>query len=379
MYRNYILLLLSLLHTACQTELSTKDRVLTQACDYLWSQQESDGGWHSQTHGILKGGESFTAFILWSLLEVPTSIYPTDEAKVKKALDFIRAHIREGRLGMADPMILDYPNYSTAYALRLLHHHGTAEDASLIQKLGDYLLAQQFNETRGIDSTHLAYGAWGFGETNLQVGRHGHVDLSHTRRVLEALQKAGRLSRSSKQQAAQFLGVLQKVDLVEKSKSFANAYDGGFFASSVTIATNKSELEIPVETDSMNYFSSYATATCDGLLALKTLEDESLEQRIAKATDWLMVNAELKYPQGIPHDTTEQWHEVMRYYHLLVRAEAFHTMAYQGAWQKEMVEILAQEQRADGSFSNPMGAPNKEDDPLLATAFAIVALQKTVL
>ena len=39
-----------------------------------------------------------------------------------------------------------------------------------------------------------------------------------------------------------------------------------------------------------------------------------------------------------------------------------------------LVDLLREKIREDGSFLNPYGAPNKENDPLLATAFAVQAL-----
>jgi hypothetical protein len=51
-------------------------------------------------------------------------------------------------------------------------------------------------------------------------------------------------------------------------------------------------------------------------------------------------------------------------------------MDFDGIWRNEMEVIVSEKQSEDGSFSNPNGAPNKEDDPLLATALAIIALSK---
>lgn len=344
-----------------------KEEILKSASNYLWSQQSSDGAWHSETHGILKGGESLTAYILWSLLESSEKHPP---AQVKKAINFIRDNIHEGCLGKSDPMILDYPNYSTAYALRVLKKYGSPNDTTLIKEVVGYLLSQQFTERRGIDTTHLAYGAWGFGETNLSLGQHGHVDLSHTRRILEALKDAEVLKDSVIVPVKQFLSLLQKY------KS-SDHFDGGFFASSVTIGTNKGSFVEGTTSDSVSNYASYATATCDGILALKTLGLQDSHPQIAKAKEWLLKNRDLKYPQGIPKNTAELWHEVMHFYHLAVRAEAFNVLNYKGTWQKEIVEILKRQQNENGSFLNPVGGPNKEDDPLLATTFAMIAIAKS--
>src|SRR5436309_969757 len=72
---------------------------LSRAAEYLWSQQDADGGWHSQTYGLLRSGQSLTPFVLDALLELETP--PT--AKLDSALAFIRNHTQpDGALGFAD-------------------------------------------------------------------------------------------------------------------------------------------------------------------------------------------------------------------------------------------------------------------------------------
>jgi hypothetical protein len=67
----------------------------------------------------------------------------------------------------------------------------------------------------------------------------------------------------------------------------------------------------------------------------------------------------------------------MRLYHIATRAEAYELVGDTG-WEDEAAGVLATMQADDGSFSNPDGGANKEDDPLLGTALAIEALVRTV-
>src|SRR5580692_710998 len=92
--------------------------VLRHAASWLWSHQEADGGWHSQTYGLLRSGQALTPFVLDALLQVPEAVYPQPGSQVDRALAFIRAQTRsDGALGMADRDIPDYPNYATALAV----------------------------------------------------------------------------------------------------------------------------------------------------------------------------------------------------------------------------------------------------------------------
>ena len=93
------------------------------------------------------------------------------------------------------------------------------------------------------------------------------------------------------------------------------------------------------------------------------------------AYDWLIKHPKLDFPQGMDENDSAQWHLVMVFYHLAARAEAYKAIGHEGNWRQLMEKIISEKQATEnGSFSNPNGAPNKEDDPLLATALAIIAL-----
>ena len=47
----------------------TPRAALPHAVEYLWSQQASDGGWHSRTYGLLRSGQALTPFVLDALLQ----------------------------------------------------------------------------------------------------------------------------------------------------------------------------------------------------------------------------------------------------------------------------------------------------------------------
>ncbi len=334
---------------------------LQKACTYLWAKQSEDGGWHSETTGLMKGGEAETAFVLHTLLRVPDSLFAAPAGGKDRALAFLRSRIsNEGVLGLSDPDIIDYPNYATSYALRIFTQHGAPQDSQLIRRMENYLLEQQFTEQRGIDTTNTGYGAWGFGERRLPPGETAHVDLSHTRRILESLCVA--LSDNNApafRHAARFLKTLQLDE------------DGGFISSSVTLGTNKGRW------DGVR-FHSYATATCDGLLALLAAGYSRNDAPVQAAYKWLKSHPGLDSPAGMPEDDPNQWRRAMFFYHLGMRAEAYAAMQYKGPWCTEMAAILLKKQLPDGSFVNPDGVINKENDPMIATSLALIALTSIV-
>jgi hypothetical protein len=355
------------------------ESLLKRASSYLWSKQGADGGWHSETHGILRGGQAWTPFVLLALADVPGDAHPASAAGVDLGLEFIRTHLNDaGTLGLSDPDVLEYPNYATSYALRLLVRHGREADSALAVLMKLYLVSQQLTERRGFTPAHPAYGAWGFGETSLPPGEPGFADLSHTRRVLQALRETGHADSASYRNAEPFLRFLQKHPSEPRAQVGGDSitaglfYDGGFYFSPVVTARNKGGL------DDEGVFRSYATATCDGALALHYAGIPQSDERIVSALGWLARHPLLSQPEGIPEDTPEGWQDVVFFYHLLVRSEVYSVFGSDLPWREEIVSLLETRQRSDGSFANPHGELNKEDDPILATAMVVYTLMNVL-
>jgi hypothetical protein len=375
--------------TAALAQNLTESHALPRACDFLWSQQSDDGGWHSKQYAVLRSGQALTPFVLHALLSVPESVYPRPQERVDKALHFIRRHVdRRGAIGAADPDILEYPVYSTAYALQCVLIVGRAEDFELAAKMRNFLLVAQRSELHGFEPASVAYGGWGFDWP--QNGEPGHMDIAHTRRALEALAafelrwpnvRPSAFAYSVRMRAAQdFLFLLQRHPKARAAQPRpANAkstgsvpYDGGFYFSPIVLMANKGRGEVNDAGDA--YFRSYATATCDGILAILAAGVTSGDERVQRATEWLRKHDNLTYPEGVPTDHSEPWGEAIRFYHYAVRAEAYAALDWPGDWNSRLTAAVCRHQRPDGSFCNDASPLMQEDDPLLCTALAAIAL-----
>ena len=379
----------------CQSKEERLEHAMQKSITWLWAQQSEDGGWHSQTHAVLKDGKALTPYILYYLLLIPEDKFKKPSDAEDKAIEFIRREIKASLTMSHDSLVsLNYPNYSAAYALRVLCL--VQQDTSLQRIIANHLLKEQFVDHRGITPGNLAYGGWGYGEPDISYGEHGHVDISHTRRIVEALLEE--VEAKAKETRTQdslfsrshvltllrshaltlFLQGIQRspedLRLYEGCTSRKNLpYDGGFVSSMATLATNKCE---PVFIkDAGNHYPSYATATCDGLLALKALGLEHSEA-YKDAVHWLSENQNVNTIDGLSPDDPEQWYQVMHYYHFAVRAEAMTAAGISGPWSDELITLLIKEQKPDGSYINPIGGVNKEDDPLMATIFTLQAACK---
>jgi hypothetical protein len=319
---------------------------LTRAAEYLWAQQAADGGFHSATYGLLRSGQSLTPLVLGALLRVRDGTTPA-AAAVDRAIAFIRTHTSiDGAVGVAGGDV-DYPNYATALAVDALV---TAERRSWtvdIAPMVAHLRAQQFSEANGWTPEHPAYGGWGMGGPLRRPPDAGHVDLSMTRFVLEALRAAGvDGSDPAMTRARVFL---------ERSQN----RDGGFFFSPVMAALNKAG-------QSADGFTSYGTTTADGVLALRACGVPDSDDRIARGIAWLDSNHRSDLVPGFDEadGPRASWGSGLRFYYAAAIARV-----------RPHYRVRLPEQAGDGSFRNA-NSRVKEDDPLIATAFAIQTMTR---
>ena len=320
-----------------------RDRgALTRAAQYLWAQQAADGGFHSATYGLLRSGQSLTPFVLGALLRVPDAALPAPAGAVDRAIAFIKRHTTaDGAVGVTGGGA-DYPNYATALAVDALVAARRPSWTTDIAPMVAHLRAQQFSEANGWTPEHTAYGGWGMGGAIRRPPDPGHVDLSMTRFVLEALRAAG-------------------VDGADPAMSRACLFlersqnpDGGFFFSPVMPALNKAGQRA-------DGFASYGTTTADGVLALRAAGVPDSDDRIARAIAWLDTNHQPDRVPGFDEGESPQssWGSGLRFYYAAALARVRPRQA-----------VRLPEQADDGSFRNANGRV-KEDDPLIATTLAI--------
>lgn len=318
-----------------------------KAALYLWAQQAEDGGFHSTTYGLLGSGQSLTPFVLVALLGVPESVSSRPRRAVERALAFIKANTNaDGALGMMDDSAADYPNYATALAISALVKTRSPGYERTIEPMVGQLRAQQFSEASGWSPVDAPYGGWGMGGAIRRPPEAGHVDLSMTRYVLEALRLAGVPASDP----------LMSRALVYLDRS-QNA-DGGFYFSPVNPEINKAGKS------SDDRFTSYATTTADGVLALRAAGIPDTDSRIAKALTWLESHHQPDRAPGFDHGTDQAWGSGLRFYY---------AHAISRVLPRLPVELPPQAD--DGSFRNSNNLV-KEDDPLIATAFALYVLAR---
>lgn len=317
---------------------------LRRAMDYLWAQQAEDGGFHSATYGLLRSGQSLTPFVLNALLSVPDSLVRARPAALDRAFAFLKRNTSEdGEIGRMDETAADYPNYATALAVTaMVKARRGGRDPDIARMIG-HLRAQQFCEAGEWKKEDAPYGAWGMGGPVLRRPDTGHVDLSMTRCVLEALQAAGVPGSDP--------AVTKALVYLKRSQN----PDGGFFFSAVNPEINKAG-------EANGGFISYGTATADGVLALRAAGIEDSDERIVRVLQWLKEHHHAAHAPGFEGTAREAWGSGLRFYYAYVISRAMPGLP---------VNLPSQD--ADGGFRNP-NKMVKEDDPLIATSCAVYTL-----
>lgn len=320
---------------------------LRRAAEYLWSQQGEDGGFHSTTYGLLRSGQSLTPFVLDALLDIPETLLPAPAGAVDLALAFLRKNTNaDGALGLMDLAADDYPNYATAMAVSVFvkaRRQGWERD---IAPMVAQLRKQQFSEENGWKPGDPPYGGWGMGGPIHRPPDAGHVDLSMGRFVLEALRATGA--------AASDPAMTRALVYLDRSQN----PDGGFYFSTVNLETNKAG-------EANGRGASYGTATADGVLALLAAGVSDSDARVTRARQWLRDHHRPDKAPGFDVQPYTAWGSGLRFY-------------YGGTIVFAMpgLPVLLPPQRKDGSFWNSNNLV-KEDDPLIATGFAVRVLLRS--
>ena len=187
-----VLALLLLAEAGCVAR--PHSRPWRKAARICGASQADDGGWHSHTYGLLRSGQSLTPFVLDALLAGSGAGLSRAgrEKSIAPSPSFAANTRPDGALGMTDPRhsglseLLDRARRERALpgAPAGLEAAGRAD--------GCLSARAAVHGTERLAAAKIrAYGAWGMGGDRRTPPDTGHVDLSMTRYVLDALRAAG--------------------------------------------------------------------------------------------------------------------------------------------------------------------------------------------
>jgi squalene-hopene/tetraprenyl-beta-curcumene cyclase len=368
------------------------ERALNKAAEFLVRRQDQDGAWRSEVYGQFKDGPSLTPLICEALHDLPAA---SDAVKAsrKRAVDYLAAMAQADGSVAPGPGGWPHPVYTAALTVMVL----SREEHSSLNKARDAWLAflknHQFTEELGWAPTDAFYGGWGYSDVPPRKPPAGQElyplaepNISATVYALEALRAAGvPPDDPAFKRALAFVVRCQNFSEKKTAKGNSPAEDGGFFFVQSDADRNKAGAlaTSSAPPTGARQFASYGTTTADGLRCLLACGLQREDSRVTAARQWLVQRFSAdKQPGDFPEERHEARDALYYYYcNSVSRALAACGLNDVGPaekpirWGEALANELLRKQDPQGSWTNPAGEI-RENDPLLATAFAISALAR---
>lgn len=348
---------------------------------WLAGRQQAEGWWPcgSACSGVAKPGIAYTGLAFAALARLSRATRAQDPviaAALVKAIDFIERNIDSHSGGLLDPREIAAGNpsplrvFASALALNGLAVLDPAQHGESIRKLAVFLEQRQLSELNGFPPADWHHGGWNRYEDNR--GFSLSTDIVILAYVLEALAAAGTpQDRPVWDRARLFLERTQNYD--DDPCRPLPGDDGGFRFNPRTSRG--------VVGDGPP-FNSYGTVTADGIRSLIYAGTPAGAPRLDAALAWVRQHYEIDGVPGFPPDFPVPYRNGLKFYYLRSLTEALAAAGREVIvtpdgtshyWMREVADTLLGLQRPDGSWQNPINIMN-EDDPIVATAFALLAL-----
>lgn len=352
--------------------LVARSKSSARGSQFLCQTQDRDGAWRSSHYGFFRGGDALTPLALTALLDSAQT--PTVQQAMRSGgvwMDQFTDRIAT----LKEPWTeLRYPLFTASYAAR---YYARLADPVRAKIWADLIIALQHSAQLGWAKDDPRHGAWS--DTSMPPRKPAgeavpdmvNPNISATAMAVLGLISAGRIEEA--RNAVPFIEKCQNWRADHREAAFD---DGGFFFALEDPARNKAGVA-GKDARGRERYRSYGSATCDGVLALLALGKSADDPRVDAALRWLR-----GFPAGLPHPA--QWPadradsgRALLYYYAQALAEVLRRQGGQ-AWtlksRRNLWRGLNQEQGTEGSWSNA-DAESCEDDPIVATAFALHAFK----
>jgi len=385
-------------HRVSGVDLSDDDKTLIAEIDaslrlagkFLLDAQSEDGGWYSETYGLLRDGPTMTPYVMSSLLFMPQTGREGEAAFGRGRALLINMVGGDGRLAVGSHD-LHYPVYTSAMASRVVAHPkptdapGCGGQAAFLE----YLANRQLVERLGWTAEDPYYGGWGYSiglpEKPADGGHAGPFNSSNLSATTFAV-AAFRSAKTDKDNKV-FKAALQFVFRCQNFGDDPRFDDGGFFFMPDDEAQNKAGA-CGVDDKGEQRFRSYGTMTADGIRCLIRCGLPVDHPRVEAARKWLADRfSATENPGQFPPDRISlkdatYYYWVWSFAHAMIALRTSQFELGDAAdenstesvdWPRVLARQLLKLQREDGTWINELSA-GMEDDPLVATPWATAAL-----
>jgi squalene-hopene/tetraprenyl-beta-curcumene cyclase len=348
------------------------DTALEKGVRFIVSRQDADGLWRSDVYGSFKDPSALTPLVS-SALEATKTTSGADE----RAANFLAGLIQPNGATASETHGLGYPLYTAAFTIHLLNRpNRLANEKSRAAWAAD-LASRQLDEKLGWEPADSEYGGWGYAKelprkpaAGLRVLPGTESNLSATTFALEALSQV-KIEKDVLRKARILVERCQNHS--GEASSYSSSFDdGGFFFIPTDALRNKAGVA-GKDASGRDRYASYGSATADGIRALRACGVSESDPRLKAACQWLDRNFRPEsHPGGYTADR-EVNREALYYYYAYSVSRALRYDGDDLDRREKLAEALIARQDADGAWVNPVVAV-REDDPLVATSFAMLAL-----
>jgi squalene-hopene/tetraprenyl-beta-curcumene cyclase len=299
--------------------------------------------------------------------------------KIQKAIDGALAWLVS--LQKQDGAIHDgmLANYCTSAAIMALARAKKPAYEPVILKARDFLVRLQNDEAEGFSPDHPFYGGNSYGDEQ-------RPDLSNVQMALEALAASGLdKNHEAYQRALKFLQRCQNrsesndIKIEDGGKVVVSGDDGG---SAYYPGNSKAGyIDLPDGRKVPRSYGSMSYALLKSYIFCGVPKDDP---RMQALMGWLKKNYTLDVNPGFTgaKDPSEPYQGLFYYLHTMAKAldlygeeEITDASGKKNPWRKQLAgRIVSMQSKTDGSWTNQNAARWYEGNPVLATSYALLAL-----
>ncbi len=344
---------------------------ISRGVEFLKGRQDKDGG-----HWVTADDPALSALVLSALIQNPANEAKSDE--LKRGYDFLLRNVKpDGGI-----YTKARANYNTAICLMALVLRARPEDEEIIRRARRFVAHQQNDADTPGKTDNPFDGGIGYG--GAQPGAPAHADLSNTSFALEALYYSKKLFEDSGKpvEKKDDLNWEAAIEFVSRCQNLKATNDqpwagqdqeniGAFGYTPVPQAPRGGKKDGgPVP---MRYYGSISYA---GMLSFIYAGLTPEDPRIKAALEWLGANYTVDENPGMGAEG------LYYYYHTMAKALAtagirtLKTKSGAADWIADLSRKLISLQNADGSWANTASGRWMESDPVLVTAYTVLALEQ---
>ncbi len=367
------------------------DEMAARAVGYLKAHQDkATGGWSVPEPGTNKPHMPAITGLIVNGMALDPKLPANDPTVLMGAKYLLNFQQPDG--GIYDKIL---PSYNTSIALSALAKVDLPQAKDAIPKAQEFLRKLQWGEksdpgvgagdaSKPVSRDHPFYGGVGY-------GKHGRPDGSNTAMFIQALHDSGvSPSDDAIQRAVAFMQRLQMLDSVNDMPYANGSRQGGFVyatvenAESVEGRAGQSQAGTIEETmddgTKVSRLRCYGSMTYSGFKSYLYADLPRNDQRVQAALGWIRSNYTVAENPGM--GTSGQYYYYVAFARALnawgsprIDTKATDGQPHARDWANDLIDQLATMQNADGSFKS-VGKRWMEDDPVLITAYSLIALRE---